>query len=86
MVRKILGYAPTSFVVFFSAIQYGEEIELTILRSFFILSVIQNYNRTVKVFLNTIRKEVGRRGGGGFNPRGTIASSLWCTSGWFAYV
>lgn len=51
--------------VFFSAIQYGEEIELTILRSFFILSVIQNYNRTVKVFLNTIRKEVGGRGGGG---------------------
>ena len=71
-------------MVFFSAIQYGEEIELTILRSFFILSVIQNYNRTVKVFLNTIRKEVGGRGG--FNPRGTIASSLWCTSGWFAYV
>ena len=44
--------------VFFSAIQYGEEIELTILRSFFILSgiclrgtvtwLIQNYNRTVK--------------------------------------
>ena len=43
--------------VFFSAIQYGEEIELTILRSFFILSgiclrgtvtwLIQNYNRTV---------------------------------------
>ena len=75
-------------MVFFSAIQYGEEIELTILRSFFILSVIQNYNGTVKVFLNTIRKEVGGRGGGGggFKPRGTIASSLWVTSGWFAYV
>ena len=71
---------------FFSAIQYGEEIELTILRSFFILSVIQNYNGTVKVFLNTIRKEVGGRGGWGFKPRGTIASSLWVTSGWFAYV
>ena len=32
------------------------------------------------MFLNTLRK------GWGVKPRGTIASSLWGTSGWFAYV
>ena len=32
------------------------------------------------MFLNTIRK------GWGVKPRGTIASSLWGTSGWFPYV
>lgn len=78
-------------VVFFSAIQHGEEIELTILRSFFILSgiclkrdghlVYSELQQNCKsCFWIPLEKEWGVK------PRGTIASSLWGTSGWFAYV